>query len=88
MFQFKPEKYLLATFREFYVGHSYNSLHIVVGALPGKEGTVIFYMNRTSTDQVAGFGGGLKRKIGSGMLRDEVVKLFTEYRRSLEKGGS
>jgi hypothetical protein len=87
MFQFKPKKYLLATFREFYVSHSFNSLHIVVGALPVKTGTVVFYVNSTFTDQVAGFGGGMKRKIGSHMLRDEVVELFTEYRRSLEQSG-
>jgi hypothetical protein len=88
LYQYKPEKYALAVFREFYVGHSYNSLHIAAGLLPVKEGTVVFYLNRTSTDQVAGFGSGMKRKIGSQMLRDEVIKLFSEYRRSLEKSGS
>lgn len=87
MFQFKPEEYALAAFREFYVSHSYNSLHIAMGLLPVKEGTVVFYLNRTSTDQVAGFGGGMKRKIGSKMLRDEVVELFTEYRQLLEERG-
>jgi len=85
LYQYKLKKYVLAVFREFYVGHSYNSLHVVVGLLPVKEGTVVFYLNRTSTDQVAGFGSGMKRKIGKQMLRDEVVGLFTEYRQSLEQ---
>ena len=88
MYRFKPEEYMLSAFREFYVGHSYNSQHIMVGALPVKTGTVVFYLNRTSTDQVAGFGGSMKRSIGSKMLRKEIIKLFTSYRQSLEKGGS
>jgi hypothetical protein len=87
MYRYKPKEYVVEVYREFYVGHSYNSLHIVVGALPVKEGTLLFYANRTSTDQVAGFGGGLKRNIGRGMMRDDVVEHFEAIRQSAERRG-
>ena len=87
MFRYKPEEYVVEVYREFYVGHSYNSLHIVVGVFSVKEGTLVFYGNRTSTDQVAGFGGGLKRNIGRGMMRDDVVEHLDAIRQSAERRG-
>lgn len=88
IYRYKPGEYAVETFREFYVGHSYNSLHSVMGAFPVKEGTLVFYLNRTSTDQVAGFGSSLKHKIGRLMLRYEVVELFTSIQKSLEQNAS
>jgi hypothetical protein len=88
MLQVRPNEYAVSVFREFYVGHNYNSLQLALVTFPIKEGTFVFYSNRTSTDQVAGFGGGMKRKIGGQMLQKEVIKLFTTYRKALEKGGS
>ena len=87
MFRYKPEEYVVEVYREFYVGHSYNSLHIVVGVFSVKEGTLVFYANRTSTDQVAGFGGGLKRNIGRGMMRDDVVEHLDAIRQFAERRG-
>jgi hypothetical protein len=88
MLQVRPNEYAVSVFREFYVGHNYNSMQLILVTFPVKEGTFVFYSNRTSTDQVAGFGGGMKRKIGGQMLQREVVKLFTTYREALERGGS
>jgi ABC-type amino acid transport substrate-binding protein len=36
----------------------------------------VIYANHTSTDQVAGFGGGLKRSIGRKIMASEFKKLF------------
>ncbi len=72
--------------RQFYVGHDYNSLTIVMGALPVEGGIVVFYRNRTFTDQVAGFGSGLKKGIGRGQMQSTVIKLFKEAKRQLEQG--
>ena len=72
--------------RQFYVGHDYNSLSLVMGAVPVEGGIVMFYRNRTFTDQVAGFGSGLKKGIGRGQMRNTVVKLFKEAKRQLEQG--
>jgi hypothetical protein len=51
---------------------------------PFGEDTLIFYTNRTFTDQVAGFGSGTKHTIGRKMMLGEVVKLFESIRASFE----
>ncbi len=81
MYQLEPGDYALYAYHEFYVGHSYNSLQIISGAAQVEQGTLVFYVNRTSTDQVAGFGGGLKRSIGRGMMRSAVIEQFESIRR-------
>ncbi len=64
-----------------------NSLTFVIGAVPVENGIVMFYRNRTFTDQVAGFGSGMKKGIGRGQMRNTIVKLFEESRRRDEQGG-
>lgn len=59
--------------REYYAGHSYNSSQLVVGMLPYGDKTAVFYGQRMFTDQVAGIGAGLKRFIGRGGMKDEMV---------------
>jgi hypothetical protein len=54
------DAYVLAQ-RQYYVSRGYNVMQAVGGFLPVEEGTVVVYTNRTSTDQVTGFGGGTKR---------------------------
>lgn len=60
--------------RQFYVGHSYNSSQVVAGALPHKNGTLIFYSVRSSTDQVDGPGSGLKHFLGRSKLKKEMTE--------------
>jgi hypothetical protein len=67
--------------RQYYVGHSYNSSQVVVGALPYGQGTVVFYSTRSSTDQVAGIGSSLKHSIG----REQLRKAMTSYLQQLNK---
>jgi hypothetical protein len=47
---------------------------------------VLFYRNRTFTDQVAGFGSDMKKGIGRGQMHKTIVKLFEEAKRQLERG--
>ena len=75
----RPEGAFLAE-RQYYVGHSYNSMQILAGCIPMEKGTFVFYSNRTFTDQVAGFASGMKHSIGRGQMRDEIVKGFQEIR--------
>jgi hypothetical protein len=58
---------------QFYVGHSYNANLMVAGALEVKGGSLIFYVNRTFTDQVAGFGSGLKHSVGRAQMLDQIA---------------
>ena len=66
--------------RQFYVGHSYNSSQLLAGCLPYREGAIVFYALRSSTDQVAGMGSGLKHSIGRDRMKAEMVKQLQRLR--------
>lgn len=66
--------------RHFYVSRSHNSLQGIGGAFPVENGTVVTYLQRTSTDQVAGFGGSTKRAIGARMMASKVAENFERSR--------
>ncbi len=69
--------------RHIYVGHTYNASQILSAALPYEDGVLILSSNRVSTDQVAGFGGDMKRLIGRRQLQAEIVKRFDRIRAAL-----
>jgi hypothetical protein len=62
--------------RQFYVSAGYNCEQAISAFLPMKSGTLVVYTNRTSTDQVTGFGGGAKRSIGSKLLASQLEDLY------------
>ena len=70
--------------RQFYVGQSYNSLQILYGLFPTGGKTLVFYLNRTSTDQVAGVMTGTRHSMGRKIMEKEVRKHFEEVLASLE----
>jgi hypothetical protein len=71
----------LALQRQFYVSEGYNCEQAVALFLPVQKGTAVIYLNRTSTDQVAGFGGGAKRRIGSKVLASQLEDLAKKYQK-------
>jgi len=70
--------------RQFYVGQSYNSLQILYGLLPREGGTLVYYINRTSTDQVAGFMTATRHSMGRKIMEKEVRKHFEEMLANLK----
>lgn len=66
--------------RQYYVSTGYNAEQAVAAFLPVNEGTVVMYTNHTFTDQVAGFGGSMKRSIGRNMMESQLKKLFDKAR--------
>jgi hypothetical protein len=66
--------------RQFYVSTGYNCEQAVAGFIPVAAGTAVLYVNRTSTDQVVGFGGGAKRSLGSRVLASSLEALFQKAR--------
>ncbi len=74
----------LVVIRQFYVGHSYNSSQLMAGCLPYRDGAIIFYALRSSTDQVAGMGSSMKHSIGRGRMKDEMVKQMQRLRTTLK----
>ncbi len=73
---FEDEGLVFRAERQFYVGQSYNSLQITIGLFPTGDRTTLFYLNRTSTDQVAGFMSGTRHSVGRKFMEKEVRKQF------------
>jgi len=69
--------------RQFYVGHSYNSSNAVAGGLPYKNGTLVFYSIRSSTDQVDGIGSSLKHSIGREQMKEQMIKRLQQLKKDL-----
>ena len=73
--------------RQFYVSSGYNAEQAIAAFLPMQKGTLVLYTNRTSTDQVTGFGGGAKRSIGSKLLSSQLEALYQKVQSADEKSG-
>jgi hypothetical protein len=74
--------------RQFYVSGGYNCEQSISAFVPMQQGTLVFYTNRTSTDQVTGFGGSAKRAIGSKLLASGLESLYAKARAAEKPGGS
>ncbi len=70
--------------RQFYVSGSYNAGQSVTAFVPVQRGTIVFYLNRTSTDQVTGFGASTKRSIGSKVMASQLKDLYQKVRTKAE----
>ncbi len=79
------ENYVIAAELHFYVGHSYNSMLTLIACVPTESGTLVLSINRLFTDQVTGFGSGLKKKIGRRQVGATFAEHFEELREELEK---
>ncbi|PYQ10125.1 MAG: hypothetical protein DMH00_11785 [Acidobacteria bacterium] len=53
------------------------------GLVPADGKTLVFYLNRTSTDQVAGFMTGTRHSMGRKIMEKEVRKHFEDVLASL-----
>lgn len=71
--------------RQYYVSTGYNAEQAVAAFLPVEEGTIVLYSNHTFTEQVTGFGGSMKRKIGRSMMTSQLEKVFKKDREILAK---
>lgn len=71
--------------RQYYASHDYNVMQQVFSALPLDTGTLVVYIGRVSTDQVAGFGSRLKRKAAHLLAAPYYKDLFEEVRTRSEK---
>ena len=70
--------------RQYYVSTGYNAEQAVAGFLPAQGGTVVGYAAHAFTDQVAGFGGSMKRSIGRRVMADQMKKLFEAGRKQVK----
>lgn len=68
--------YCLLSERQYFVGHSYNSLSAITLMLPFDDSTAIFYVNSTRTDRITGFLGSVGRSVGQDRLRAALERHF------------
>jgi hypothetical protein len=73
------DAYVIAD-RDFYVSAGYNDTQAVAALLPVENGTVVVYLNRTTTDQLGGFGASAKQAIGRGMMAKQISAIFEKAR--------
>ena len=71
--------------RHFYASHDYNSLQQGMVVLPTKDGMLVTYLRRVSTDQVAGFGSGAKRAVARALMAPYIKGLLEALRSKAEK---
>ena len=69
------------TRREYYVSTGYNAEQSIAGFLPAQGGTVVV----SFTDQVTGFGGSMKRGIGSKMMASKMKDIYQAGRAKTQK---
>ena len=82
---FRIGEQLIAADRHFYTSHDYNSMQQGVAALPITGGTLMIYLGRVSTDQVAGFGSGAKHPVSRALMGPYLEDLFENVRTMAEK---
>ena len=71
--------------RQYFVSRTYNSMLTGTGCGQVAEGTIIYYVNRTSTDQVAGFMQETKHSVGRKQMREELIKMFEDIKKKVAK---
>ncbi len=67
--------------RQYYVSTGYNAEQSVAGFLPVQGGTVVVFAGHAFTDQVTGFGGSMKRSIGSSVMASKMKEIFDAGRK-------
>jgi hypothetical protein len=69
---------------QFYVNTSYNAMFVLIGVIPFEDGSLVFVLLHMFTDEVVGFGSGLKKSIGTKRAVEYMTQHFTRIRRSLD----
>jgi len=71
--------------REYYASAGYNAEQSVAGFLPVQGGTVVISTSHAFTDQVTGFGGSMKRSIGSKVMASKMKEIYEAGREKIQK---
>jgi hypothetical protein len=82
------ESYALIAQRQYYVGHTYDSLQIIILCLPYKGGTLVSLLNQTFTDKVTGILSSLRHCIGRHCVQEIIRPIFEKLRAHFVKKAS
>jgi hypothetical protein len=78
------DDFVLTSQRQFYVGHTYESLQMIGLALPARDGAVIFSVNNVFTDQITGFFAGVAQSVGQSRTKENMTKHFKTVRQKIQ----
>jgi hypothetical protein len=71
--------------RQFYVSTGYNGEQSIAGFLPIQGGTLVVAASHAFTDQVTGFGGSMKRSIGSSVMARKMKEVYEAGRKKVDR---
>lgn len=77
----ESDDFLLMTQRQFFVGHTYDSLQVVALGLPIQGGTAVFYVNTAFTDKITGFFSGVAQSVGQDRMKADLEAYFEGARK-------
>ena len=83
--RFRIDEAFVIVDRHYYASHDYNALQQGAVALPTKDDTVVTYLSRVSTDQVAGFGSSAKHPVSRALMGPYLKDLLEALRAKAEK---
>jgi hypothetical protein len=78
------DQYIFVAQREYFVGHTYNSLFALVLMLPWEGGTLVILTTDSFTDKVAGFASRIAKPIGRKRVRAAVMPLLVSLKAEAE----
>jgi len=82
--RFRIDKAVVVVDRHYYASHDYNALQQGALALPTKDGVMVTYLSRVSTDQVAGFGSSAKHPVSRALMKPYLKDLLQALRSKAE----
>jgi len=72
--------------REFYAGHTYNSMLTLAAVVPYEDGALVFAANRTFTEKVG--GSGLRKIMGRKLVARKFAQKFEQLRANLSSSNA
>ncbi len=72
--------HVLLSQRQFFVGHTYNSLQVIALVLPHRDGAAVFYVNSAFTDKITGFFSGVAQSVGQSRVKESLTRYFKRIR--------
>ncbi len=78
--------YALITERQYYMSHTLNSLQVVIGCLPYKNGTLVVLLNQVFTEKVnITIGKRIAKKVGRTIVEKKIRPMFENLRTVFKK---
>jgi len=71
--------------RQYYASHDYNAMQQVVAMLPTRDGTLLVYVARVSTDQVAGLTSAAAHPVARTVMAPYIKDMLEAIRNRAEK---